>query len=236
MRARRLGASGWRRVAAAVVVLTIWAVPVRADDILDRVLAVVSGDLILLSDVEAARELRLVRPPSGPDPVGSVLRQLIDRELILAEVERYAPPEPPDAQVEREMAVVRRRFASPEAFNTALARTGLDEGRLRETLRQDLRIAAYLDQRFTVLSPTETDVARYYREHPAQFTVNGQLTPYDRVRGEAASAWVAERRKGLVDEWVAGLRRRADIIDLYLPSIPVPSQSRPPEAATRPQR
>jgi hypothetical protein len=77
-----------------------------------------------------------------------VLSKLIDRELALAEVDRYAPPEPTAAMVDREVERVRQRFTSPAAFDAALARSGIDEKHLRETLRQDLRTRAYLDQRF----------------------------------------------------------------------------------------
>jgi hypothetical protein len=144
---------------------------------IDRVLAVVAGQMILLSDVTAARDLGLQTADSAADPVRAVLERLIDRELVLAEVDRYAPPEPDAAAVEREVARVRARFAASADFDGALARSGIDEKHLRETLRQDLRAAAYLDQRF-------------------------------------ASA--GDRRPQLVAEWLAGLRRRADVIDLYV--------------------
>src|SRR6266705_1003447 len=61
---------------------------------LDRVLAVVAGQLITLTDVTAARDLGLQSADGASDPVRAVLTKLIDRELVLAEVERYAPPEP----------------------------------------------------------------------------------------------------------------------------------------------
>ena len=68
--------------------------PFAEEEVLDRMLAVVAGDLIMLSDVRAAVEFGLVPRPSGPDVTRAVLTQLIDRSLMLAEVERYAPPEP----------------------------------------------------------------------------------------------------------------------------------------------
>jgi hypothetical protein len=151
---------------------------VRADTI-DRVLAVVSGQMITLTDVTAARDLGLQTAETGLDPVRVILTKLIDRELVLVEVERYAPPEPSADAVDREVQRVRARFASPQALDAALARSGIDEAHLRETLRQDLRVAAYMSQRFTV--------------------------PDD-------------RRQAAIDEWMAGLRRRADVIDLYLAS------------------
>ena len=67
---------------------------VGGGEVLDRMLAVVAGDLIMLSDVTAAVEFGLVPRTSGPDVTRAVLTQLIDRSLMLAEVERYAPPEP----------------------------------------------------------------------------------------------------------------------------------------------
>ena len=160
----------------AFAALVVLAAPAHAE-IVDRVLAVVSGDLITLTDVTAARDLGLVSPGDAADPVRAVLAQLVDRELQLAEVERYAPAEPKAEEVDREVQVVRARFASQQAFDAVLARSGIDLQHLRETLRENLRIRAYLDQRF---------------------------------------ATADERRQQRIAEWMAGLRRRADILDLYL--------------------
>jgi hypothetical protein len=157
---------------------------VLAAETIDRVLALVAGQLITLTDVTAARDLGLVSPEAAAaDPVRAVLAKLIDRELILAEADRYAPPEPDAEAVDRELERVRSRLASPQAFDLALARSGIDVKHLRETLREDLRIGAYLDQRFTVPGGPGGD----------------------------------NRRQALIDEWLAGLRLRADIIDFYLP-------------------
>jgi hypothetical protein len=156
--------------------LVFWS-PAAAAETLDRVLAVVAGQIITLTDVVAARDLGLQTPGNSTDATRAVLSKLIDRELILAEVDRYAPPEPTADAVDREIDAVRARFPSQAALEAALARSGIDERHLRETLRQDLRIRAYLGQRF-----------------------NG----------------TEDQRLALINDWVAGLRRRADVIDLYL--------------------
>lgn len=153
-------------------------------EVIDRVLAIVAGDLILQSDVAAAREFGLTPPAGAPDPVREILTRLIDRALVLDEVERYTPPEPDEAAIGSDLAAVRSRFPTEEAYRAALVRVGLEERQLRERLRQDRRIAAYLAQRFT-LPDTAAD---------------------------------GDGRNALVDEWMAGLRRRADIVDLYEPS------------------
>ena len=164
------------RTGGALIAAVLAAGVIRAETI-DRVLAVVAGQLITLSDVTAARDLGLESADGAADPVRVILTRLIDRELILAEVDRYAPPEPTAEAVDGEVERVRARFPSPDAFNAALERSGMDEKHLRETVRQNLRMAAYLDQRF-------------------------------------ASA--ADRRQVLIDEWTSGLRRRGDVIDLFL--------------------
>jgi hypothetical protein len=127
--------------------MLLLAAPMCAETI-DRVLAVVAGQLITLSDVTAARDLGLEEVTGGADPVRAILTRLEDRQLMLAEVDRYAPPEPTSDAVDRELAAVRARFAGEQAFTDVLARSGLDVTHLRERLREDLRIRAYLDQRF----------------------------------------------------------------------------------------
>jgi len=188
---------------------------VLASEIIDRVLAVVAGNLIMLSDVTAAREFGLVAHEAAADPIRETLSRLIDRAIILSEVERYAPPEPDADAVDRELQAVRSGFASQQAFDQTLARTGVNEKHLRETLRQNLRIRAYLDQRFTVASPSDEEVGRYYREHQPEFSRNGAIVPFDQARQNIVQAIRTERRRMLVDDWVAGLRRRAEIVDMY---------------------
>src|SRR5258708_40180531 len=84
----------------------------RAETI-DRVLAVVAGQLITLTDVTAARDLGLQSADNAADPVRAILSKLIDRELILAEVDRYAPPESASETIDREVDGVHARF-TPE--------------------------------------------------------------------------------------------------------------------------
>ena len=109
-------------VAALAIVIMIGAA--RAETI-DRVLAAAGGQVIMLSDVTAALELGLVSDDGAADRIGAALAKLISRRLVLVEVNRYAPPEPADAAVEREVASVRARFPSRQAFEAALERVGL---------------------------------------------------------------------------------------------------------------
>jgi hypothetical protein len=204
------------QIGVCLVLLIACASAIRADEVIDRVLAVVGGEIITLTDVTAARDLGLVPAPAAGDPVRAILSRLIDRELILAEVDRYAPPEPAVEAVDAELRGVRARFDSDEAFQRALQRSGIDVKHLRATLREDLRIRSYLDQRFAVPVPRDEELGQYYREHPQAFTRGSDGLSFEAARPQIVKALVAAQRKALVDDWVAGLRRRGDITDLYL--------------------
>jgi len=107
---------------AFCIALAAVTVSVHAAETIDRVLAVAAGELIMLSDVTAARDLGLVPAPAATgDPIASVLARLVDRALILAEVDRYAPPEPGADAVDREVQTVRSRFATPAATRRSAA-------------------------------------------------------------------------------------------------------------------
>ena len=64
-----------RAVLAGTLVLGAGAGSARAE-VIDRVLAVVGGELIMLSDVNAARDLGLVMPGPSEDPIREVLSRL----------------------------------------------------------------------------------------------------------------------------------------------------------------
>jgi hypothetical protein len=180
--------------------------PLRAGaQLLDRILAVVDGQPIMQSDVVATIRFRLVRPAAGGDPVASVLERLIERHLMLAEVERYAPPEPAEAEVERRLAEITSGVGP--LVEPTLRQTGLSRDQLRRHVRDDLRIEAYVQQRFGAIVPSEQDILRYYREHAAEFPG----TTFDQAHDPARDALVGERRGATIRDWVAGLRRRANI-------------------------
>jgi hypothetical protein len=185
-------------------------------EIIDRVLAIVGGAVITQSDVIMAFELGIVTVEQTDDPIAAVLSQLIDRHVMLIEVDRYAPPEPAAEAIDRAARQVRATFATAQAYDAALARSGTDEARLRQTLRDDLRIRAYLDQRFTVPPPTDDEIGAYYRDHLGNLTRGGQIVPLEAARAEIAAALTAARRRTLANDWVSGLRRRADVSNLYL--------------------
>jgi hypothetical protein len=143
-------------------------------ELIERTLAIIGGQAITLTDVRAAMALGLIEVPVGADPVPAATKLLIERALVLREVERYAPAEPSDADIEARVRTTVARYPTIEAFRAALAAVAFSDDELRAWARDDLRMAAYIEQRFT-------DV---------------------------------ERRRDLIADWIADLRRRTPVVEL----------------------
>jgi hypothetical protein len=194
---------------SALVVLALVGVapPLRAE-LVDRVMAVVGTAVVTLSDVRAAEAFGLT-PGGAP---AEVLAALIDRELMLGEVDRSAAPEPESAVLDRRLAQIQARFSSRARYEQALARTAMTEVRLRAVVSETLRIETYVDRRFgSSAQPAPDEVLRYYREHPAEFTRAGRLAPFDEVQAATQQKLAADRRRELVVEWLDRLRRRGQV-------------------------
>jgi hypothetical protein len=174
------------------VSLLVALCPETHAEIIDRVLAILPGQIITKSDVDAAVELGLVEAPVESERLAGRLSAVIDRVLMLNEVRRVQPPEPPPSAIDARIARIRQRFSSPDDMSRALASSGIDEAVLRIYAADDLRLATYLDERFSAASqPTEAEV---------------------RQAGEESRQRLAEqRRRTLIGAWIAELRRRADV-------------------------
>jgi hypothetical protein len=197
--------SPWAVAALLLLAVCLLTGSVAAQELLDRVLARVDGTPITMSDVRAAVGLGVA---SGDQDVA--LRQVIDRQLLLAEVDRFPPPQPPTAQVLEEAA--RLRAYAGAALPVLMVSTGLDDLRIVETARQTLRIRAYLDQRFgTDVQVSDEEVDRYYRAHQDEFLRDGLLIPFAEAEPLARQRAAAERRQATIEQWMAGLRARADV-------------------------
>jgi hypothetical protein len=135
-------------------------VTVRAE-LIDRIMAVVGGQPVTLSDVNAALQFHLVEPPAGTrDALGYAMERLVDRALILTEVDRFQPPEPDPVEITIRVDELERRAGSAAAFEKALAVTGTTREQLRRSIRDDLRTVTYINQRFGAnIAPAEREAA-----------------------------------------------------------------------------
>jgi hypothetical protein len=188
-----------------------------AQQVLDRVLARIATEAITQTDVEALVEFGLIEARSPTVP--AAVQQAIDRQLMLREVARFPPAEPPAAEVEKQLAAMKARVG--DRLGQMLQITGLDEDRLRGLARDTLRIRNYLQQRFGVSAQVgEEEARRYFDAHRDEFTRNGMPLTFEEVAAEARQRAAATRVQGAVTQWLQDLRARSDVVLVMSPSEP----------------
>jgi hypothetical protein len=135
--------------------------------LLDRIVAHVDGVAITQSDLNAAIALGVIAEPA--------LERLIERQLVLAEVARFAPPEPQAAAIDKEQAAMTARAGGRLA--AVMAETGIDENRIREMARDTLRIQAYAAQRFGPAGLSSPETAQWLKDLRTRAKVSVRPSP-----------------------------------------------------------
>ena len=119
-----------------------------AEQLLDRILAVVQGQVILLSDVRLFLDVGLVEPLAAADPIPPALERLIERRLILDEAARYVVDDPTPDQVDARMTQIVQHVGGRPALEAALAAAGYTAPDLEQVVLDNFRIERYLIRRF----------------------------------------------------------------------------------------
>jgi hypothetical protein len=186
----------------------------QGTELIERTMAIVGNQVITLSDVRTAVALGLIPASKDGDPISAATERLIDRLLVLREVQRYAPPEPPDAQIEERLASLRARFATPALLTQTLEAGGFTETSVRAWVRDDLRIESYLGQRFAAaVVPGDDEVSAYFSSHREEF--DPIQTGFEAAAPIIRERLSRERRNELINDWIADLRRRTAVVELW---------------------
>ncbi len=211
-----LRAGRWGQAALASLVLAAAAVTVLHAQVIDRVLAVVSGTVILMSDARAALSLGLFDAGKAADPVEAAMRWLIDRRLVLDEAGRGGRVDLDPAAIDRGADQVRQRFSSEEAYRRALEGLGLDDAGVRRLVREALTVRKYVEDRFdSAVPPSDEELREYFARHADRFVRDGRQRAFEEALADVTAAVQQERRAQAVSAWMDRLRRRADIREVY---------------------
>ncbi len=180
-------------------------------ELVDRIVAIIDREVVTLSEAEQASEIARARTGASA-PLVSVVERLIESRLVEREVERFTGEPVSPELVDGALGEVRARFSSETAFREMLRRNGLSEEELRATLRRQIGVAEYLEQRFRPLAfVTEEQIEVYYRDELLP-SVEGTRLPELSEVSEAIRRILEERAfNARVEEWIEGLKGRARI-------------------------
>jgi peptidyl-prolyl cis-trans isomerase SurA len=213
---------------AALAAQTPAPAPQQGEELVDRVVAVVGDTSLLLSDVqEEVAQMRAAGRPVPADPQGQaeMVRQIVQtrvNDLVALQAARLAGVTVGDDEVGRtvdqEIREIRGRFPSEEAFNAALAQSGLTQAEFRanrlEQTRSRMMVARFISQRVgSAVRPVVSDaeIQAAFETQRAQMGTRPATVSFEQVIVEPVasdSAKAAARREA--EQVVEELRKGGD--------------------------
>ncbi|MFZ5468030.1 MAG: hypothetical protein ACOZIN_01225 [Myxococcota bacterium] len=183
--------------------------------VLDRVVAIIDGRALTLSEVEFEGRVTLISA-GGVEAATALLddaalKEALDHaigvRLQSSEADKLQAYTLEPGEIEAAIALFQRRFSSPRHFQQFLDRHDADLQHLATVLARNLRAAKILDAKLKLRAQvSEAEVRRYYDEHAAELG-----SSYEEVRGPLKDKLVIERLRKLTLAELAAVRRGADV-------------------------
>jgi len=175
----------WKGTLLSLIAPLLAAAPlVHAQELIDRIVARVENDVILLSEVRAlSRYQQLVDGKAESD--GQILDRLIDQWIVRNEADTARFPHPSDAEVAHGVERLQASFASPEEYESRRKQAGLSDVDIRNMVASQLYLSNYLDSRFRPsVQIAPKDVEDFYQS---------AVVPRAKARNQAPPALDASR-------------------------------------------
>jgi len=201
------------RFACMVICVLATAGLAPAQEVLDKIVARVDTDIILLSDVrELARYQSFVDEKAESD--AQILDRLIDQWIVRNEAKAALFPQPSGEEVQRSLERLKRSFSSPEAYADREKQAGLTDEDIVRMLTAQLYLSNYLDSRFRAsVQINEKDIEEFYQTRVIpRAQSRGQTPPtLDAARGFIQEALVQRAINERADQWLEESRSRVRI-------------------------
>lgn len=118
-----------------------------AQEVVDRIVARVENDIILLSDVHALSGYQQFLD-GKPETDAQILDRLIDQWIVRTEADASHFPHPSEADIDRSLSHLRDSFPSEQEYEARRKQAGLSEQDVRAMVSSQLYLSNYLDSRF----------------------------------------------------------------------------------------
>jgi len=200
-------------VLVATVMAASAAASLAAQEIVDRIVARIENDVILLSDVRSlSRYQQLVDGKSETD--AQILDRLIDQWIVRTEADVSRSSQPSQTDIDRTLARLRSAFASEQDYEIRKKQTGLSDSEVQAMVSSQLYLSNYLDSRFrpgVQIDPKA--IEEFYRKSVVpRAKARGQEPPsLDASRDAIEEALVENGINEQADQWLKESRQRLHI-------------------------
>ncbi len=194
--------------------------PAERGNVVDRIVAVVNGDLVLESDLEEEERFTKLYPYG--DTAGKSLREqaltrVINRTLIMQQMAGFPQPPVTDAQVDKEEADLRKDLpecaratcTSDAGWKAFLTENGFTEDELRDRLRQRAEVLHFIEQRFrSAVRISDKQISDFYTTTmlPEYAKQHAPAPPLDTVHDRIQELLLQQQVSSMLDDWLKSLR------------------------------
>ena len=216
------------RLILPVTVLLL--VPAGAQEVVDRMAAVVNRRVILESELEQTarvEELLQGKPPGyakpGSPEIEAVLDRMIDRALLEQQIALTAPLDPTADEVKERVTEIREKIAGAggdEGWKSLLATYGLTVEDVEFNVVSEFRVLRFIDLHFRGLVRVDrTDIQTYYLEtFLPQLRLRGAaVPPLAEVSDRIEKILIEQRMDEMLNDWLQTLRAQAHIEKFMAP-------------------
>jgi peptidyl-prolyl cis-trans isomerase SurA len=173
-------------------------------EVIDRIVAVVNGHIITLSDIRQEREMGALLGEKQPENDEKLAREMIDTYLIEQQIADSPDIGVTDSELDAELKKLKVR-------SDAITET------LRNTLRLRIQIQKFFDMRFRqLIRPTDEEIRKYYEE---VFVPEARKRGLQSIPPLTESDLVSAIRENVIQEnldhevevWLEAIRRRSNV-------------------------
>jgi parvulin-like peptidyl-prolyl isomerase len=200
----------------------VFTTSLRAGEVIDRIVAIVNGNVILQSQLEddlcfeALSEARPLKPLADEDR-HSALDHLVDQELLREQMQGGEMHQPSSEQVQKRIQEIRKAHPGAESdavWQTILARYGLNEKQLELRVTRQLALLREADVRLRPSVQIENDrIAAYYHDVflPRLRQAGAPEVPLAEVSSQIREILTQQKIDELFDAWIQSLRKDSKV-------------------------
>jgi hypothetical protein len=202
-------------ITTAAMFIGLLPVPgrLRAQEMIDRIVARVETDIILLSDVRQLSRYQMFLDGKAQSDE-EILNRLIDQWIVRNEASVARFPQPSEEDVNRSIERLKRSFSSPQEFEARQKQSGITDDEIRRFVLAQLYLSNYLDSRFRpAIQIDEKDIEDFYKTRVVpRAESRGQTPPtLDNARDFIQEALVQRAINEQADRWLKESRTRVRV-------------------------
>jgi hypothetical protein len=192
--------------------------------VLDRLVAVVNGDVILESDIDEERRFEEIQPyrSAVESTRAKIIERLVDRALILQQAALQPEDAVPEQDLDAQVATLRKDIPACKQYHCEtedgwkkfLGDHGFTEKEFRAQWLQRMQLLKFIEVRFrNGIKVKDEDIQAYYEKTmlPEYAKRNVPPPPLEAIKKRVEEVLLQQQVGALLEDWLKSLRAQGSV-------------------------